>query len=198
MARTYFQTDSNADDGEQEACGTSVAGKTTGDREMNEAGPVGSGTMTVGESTGTHRHLIYIESGAGEPGETDWPGGIATVRINVTTANTNVSFISIRLCRVDSAGASLGQWGHLGHNPGELVTSGVHTFNVPVIQITGTSSSDQIYIVIGCMRETGHSEQQFTITMDQEIDTPIGNTLGFSLQRGILRGVHRGVLGGVK
>lgn len=195
MTRTYFQRDGGADDGRQSACsGLSLAGSYF-DREMNETGPVGSGTGTIGANNADTERAVHLESASGEPNEATWPAGDVVVRINVTTANSNVDFKEIYVCQVSSTGSNKATWGSLT-GLSEAATSGVHTFTVSCSEITGALTSDQIYILVGITRTSGHGTQQATITMDQEIDTPFDGVVAAG-ERGILRGTLRGAARGV-
>lgn len=114
---------------------------------------------------------MHFESASGQPGETSWPSGTVTVRINITTGNLNVSIEEVYVCQVDSTGENKATWGNLD-TLGTICSAGVKTFNVGVSALSPLVT-DQIYITVGIQRILGHGNQQFTVTMNQEFDTPL-------------------------
>lgn len=170
MTRIFYQKDTAADDGEVAACSGLTVSELTSNRAVSSTAPVGSGTTNWSTKSGSNERAGHFESAAGQPGETSWPSGTAVVRINITTGNSAVTLQTVHLCRVDSTGSNLGTWGSA--TPAVAATSGVKTVNVTVSSIGSTNASDQIYCVVGILRNTGHSTETITITNDQQWDTP--------------------------
>ena len=171
MVRIYEQVDSAAVDGSIAACTSLLVANTEFNREVQEAGTLGSGTNDMANNATDIKRGFHFESEANEPNETSWPAGTWTVRLNVTTGNANLDFESLDICRVDSGGTSQATIGTLTSTV--TLTSGVHTFNVTGSADAGAAASDRFYAVGGiAIDPAAHGTQTVTVTNDQLIDTP--------------------------
>lgn len=191
MTRFYFQINDATDDGEQQACSGVDAASGIQLRSLSRSGPAGTGGKSVATNQATSRRAVHWETLSGEPSEVIWPAGTVTVRLNITTANTNIDIDAVHVCQVDSAGTNKASWGS-ATGLADSASAGIHTHNVTVSEITGALLSDQLYIIINIVRVAGHGGQEFIFSNNQIIDTPFLNK-----ERGILRGVLRGVMRGV-
>jgi hypothetical protein len=166
------QTDSGAIDGAESACSSAGATSVTDNKKATQGGTPGTTTPTISLSGNqTNSRGIHFESAANEPGQTSWPAGNWVVRLNITTANANITWTGTYICRVNSSGQSLATVGSLTGQSLGLGSTGVQSMT-----ISGSAQSanvtDRIYIVL-VFSNSQTSLQSFNYQPNQFIDTPI-------------------------
>ena len=168
------QTGTDASHIRQQACSPN-ANVPAGNRPSKqlELGGTAGGAIDVGiPGGGILRNNMWMESEANSPGKVHWNKGDWVFRINVTTAQANVTLEEVYVCRVNSTGTNQ-----------ETVASdtglGISCASTGVKSVTLTQSSDviaaasdRIYIVPVWSKSTA-GNVNLGVTMDQEIDTPI-------------------------
>ncbi len=171
MVRVYEQVDQAATHGTQQVCANPTAAQTTYNRELQESGTLGSGTLTVATNNTGSRRCMHLESEANEPNSTSWPAGDWVFRFNVTTGNANVEWSQGQVCRVNSAGANQAT---IGSNTFVVpLTAGVKTETISGSADAGAAATDRFYMIGRVQRESSaHGTQTATITNDQVMDTP--------------------------
>jgi hypothetical protein len=100
----------------------------------------------------------------------NWLGGTWTVRLNINTANSNVTWTNVDICRVSSGcvnQASIGSTSGLGISLG---STGVKTATVTGSAQT-PSANDKVIILLG-FTNAAASAQNTVIVDDQLIDSP--------------------------
>lgn len=180
MVRIYEQVDVVAIDGSIAACTGFPLAQADFNREVQESGSLGSGTLIVGANTISIERALHYESEANEPNETSWPAGDWVVRFNVTTGNTNLDITDMVVCRVDSGGTSQATIGAASFLP-FVLSAGVKSITVAGGADAGAAATDRFYLVGGIRRILGHGSQQATITNDQLLDTPFAALAGPSI-----------------
>lgn len=101
----------------------------------------------------------------------NFAAGNWTIRLNVTTANANLTWNRVTICRMDvscvSQGTILATSAALGIS---LATTGVKsTVQSGLVQVPNTG--DKVIIILGFSNAAGTS-QSFAFTPDQNIDSP--------------------------
>ena len=165
------QTDTAALDGALSACSGLGASQNTDNKQATSGGSPGTTTpqVTLSGSDGGSRG-IHFESAANEPGQTSWPAGNWVVRLNITTGNTNLQWISTYICRVNSNGINQATVGSL---TGQSISLGSGPISMTVSGSAQTALvGDRIYIVLG-FKNTSALQQSFNYQPNQLIDTPI-------------------------
>ncbi len=173
MTVEYRQTDTAATHGSAAYCSGLSAAQTEVNKAASVGGAAGTATLTAQtNSEGTRYAVIWETDAVGDVGA--WPASTATVRLNITTGNSNVSVTEVYLCRVNSSGTSQGTWGS-STGLTTSCTSGVKSWSVTTSEMTagqGVSSTDRLVVVIGIARTGGHGGQSFDWQSDQLITTP--------------------------
>lgn len=161
------------------ASGSGVGGPLTG-------GNVPVDTLaTVGGTSGSTQQTRTVAAGTGTVGSTRcvyfvcklsvnsgvvWNSGTWTWRINITTANMNLTITDVFICRVNSSNVSQATIGS---------TSGLSTSIGSTGVISGTISGssqtpgvgDYVVLIIA-FTNSSMSTQNFGVTPNQNIDTP--------------------------
>lgn len=170
MVRVYEQVDVAAIDGSIEACeGAFSLASDEYNREVQESGTLGSGTLLVTSNTSASQRAFHYESEADEPGDTNWPTGTFTIRINVTTGNVNLSQVRWKVCRVNSSGVSQATVAQNFNS--DVLNAGVISKNMTG-SVQDAALTDRFYVVGLIARTDGHGNQSATITNDQTLTTP--------------------------
>ena len=175
MAMIFTQTDSPGSacvgNTEMVACSGLTAGFPVGYTAINctVGGTAGTGVddPTVASSATAAEVALKLDVPAG----TSWDAGDYTVRMNVTTANMNLTISSIYLCRVDSACTNQATIGSATGLSISLASTGVVS-QVVTGSAQTPSVGDFILIVLG-LTNGAMSSQQVVFTQDQNIDTPL-------------------------
>lgn len=171
MSIILTQTDTIAPCGTILACTSPTDGLATTPqaRKAESGGSAGSGELSVTINKSDIQAGVMFESPA--VGRTTWQSGTWTVRLNVTTAVSELNLIEVHVCRVNSSCGSLAT---VGSNTGLGIS--MSTTGVKTIEITGSeqsaSDTDRIYIVF-IFQAVNHTNPTFGFTPNQNIDTPI-------------------------
>jgi hypothetical protein len=165
------QTDTAAIDGAVVACSGAGAGTTTDNKQATQGGTPGVSSPTISlAGNQTNNRGIHFESAANEPGQTSWPAGNWVVRLNVTTANANITWTGTYICKVNSSGQSLATVGSLTGQSLGLGSTGVQSMTVSGSAQTA-NATDRIYIIL-IFSNSQTSFQSFNYRPNQLIDTP--------------------------
>src|SRR5262245_22125352 len=133
MAATYAQTATVAPAGSAVACsgGVLIGSGQEQDCLCSIGGTAAGSAVTVGGSA--------FDAGAGQAGvmyeiqpgsSAAWNSGNWTVRLNVTTANANITWTDTYICRLNSSNVSQATIGSLTGQSTSLGTTGVKTHTV--------------------------------------------------------------------
>jgi hypothetical protein len=173
MAVTFGQTSAGVtglSQAESVGCsgGTSYAGFSGITCEYNQP-PNGSGTTDISapSSASGVASLVFGCTGAGS---LSWDAGDWVVRFNVTSSNMNLTVTAIYVCRANSSWTNVETLGSATGLSISLATTGVKS---QTVTCSGTTpvSTDNVLIVL--LHNNGAmSVQQYTITLDQDIDSP--------------------------
>lgn len=192
------QTDNNGSFGADVMCSGATIGETTPQcKSAPKSGSAGSVEVNFGiNKAGTEAGIMFQSDGIGE---TSWDAGTYTVRVNVTTAQANLEFAEVYVCRANSSGINQATVGSLTGLT-EALSAGTHTFNV-----TGSSqtagATDVVYIVLVIFNTQPHADQTGYFTPSLVINTPITSTAAaaglLDFERATGRGASRGIMRGV-
>ena len=167
----FVQTNTNAQDGVIAACSGGAVGEATGSTQLQKGGTAGTTERTVTIAKGNTDIGFTLQSAPNWPSETSWPSGNYVVRLNVTTANSNITWEDCYVCRVNSSGVNQETIGSLTAQAISCGTTGVKTMTVSG-SATTAAATDEIYIV--CLFKNGDHMSSFSIgiTPDQNVDVP--------------------------
>lgn len=169
MAINYRQTDTNATCADGQYC----LPVSTGTVDILKLASDG-GTAGVTEATGSHfanasdqRDILFeIVPAAG----TTWAAGNWTVRLNVTTANMNLTWDTVYICRVNSSCVSQATIASATGLAISCGTTGVKSTTVSgAVQTPG--AGDKIVVLLE-FDNGSMTTQTFGITPNQLIDSP--------------------------
>jgi len=164
------ETDTAAVDGAIAACSGLSATSTTDNRTATRGGTAGTTARTITLANNTNnKRGVHFEMAALELDSYQTPSGNWVVRLNVTTASSNVLWESVYICRVNSSGVSQHTIGSATGQGVSLATTGVKSITVSGGADTA-SPGDRIYLVLGFSTTIGDS---FAYKPDQLIDTPL-------------------------
>jgi hypothetical protein len=168
VALDFQQTDSNATCTASDAYCSGLSVYNTANRQASDGGTAGSTPVSI--SIGSSSTGVAYRVGCVVAATVSWDAGTWTVRFNVSTANMNITWDAVYLCRVNSACAnqeSLGSATGLGISCG---TTGVKSTTVSGSGTT-PGAGDEVYVV--CSFANGAmSLQSFSVTPDQLISSP--------------------------
>jgi len=186
MAISYQETDTAADCGNGVYCKGGTAQVSFFDSEAILGGTAGTAhSITIGatasDSEAINFDLVPAASVA-------WVSGTWTVRLNVTTANTNITWDSVWICRVSSgcvSQATIGSSSALGIS---FSTTGIKMATVSG-STQSPAASDKVILVFGFSNASATMTQAFSITANQLIDSPFAVVL--PVPRVLLQAVNR-------
>jgi hypothetical protein len=140
---------------------------------MSDGGTAGVTEVTMTHAANTADRMgVAIQSAPNEPGLTNWASGTWTVRLNVTTANTNITLQEVYISRVNSGGVhqeTLGSTLAIG----TALSAGVKSVNVTGSAATSPAATDEIYIEMVFDFGGSHGNESVGITFDQNVDSPL-------------------------
>lgn len=185
MAVDYNQTATGAGAGNIAACSTGTNIGTQSKNSLCTEGGSAGGAVTVGGSQldiGTGRACVYME--IVPPSDTGWASGNWTVRLNVTTANSLVTWTDTYICRLNSSNVSQATIGSLTGQSISLGSTGVKTMTVSGSAQT-PNAGDKVYIVIIVSVVTTNN-QSFGITWNQAVSSPFTKTTTLTASKATL------------
>lgn len=171
MAINYTQTDGttgrcNSNAGYCSGFSTTQSAGTG--RVCSDGGTAGTGAVstTTGAATRAIGAYFTIIPDSGTTGNS----GTWTVRLNVTTANMNLTLLEVWICRVNSSCVNQETIGSTTGLTTSLGTTGVKSINVTGSAVT--LAADDKVVVGFYVDNTAMSSQAFSFTPDQNIDSP--------------------------
>jgi len=175
MAKDFQQTDTVAPLGSDSGCTLFNLANTHVPRLASDGGTAGVGTpqfrFTNPQSSDEIGVMFELD-----PGE-DMPSGDHTIRLRVTTTNTDITWTECHACYYDVNGGGL-QWQNLGQNTGLGIV--LDTAQVESTTIVGANapanayeSGDRMWYVLVFNSAGAHGNNSGNFTPDQLITTPI-------------------------
>ena len=183
MAIDYQQTDNAGTAGAIAACSGATITTANANRTAVAGGAAGSTPATLGGGnfdSGQSRALLFFEI-TPEAGAT-WGAGDWTVRVNVTTAQANVTWSETHICRLNSSDVSQATIGSLTGQTTSMATTGVKTHTVSGSSQT-PGAGDKVYIVI--VLAAGANNRSIAVTPDQLITSPFTAASGQLNQKSV-------------
>src|SRR5574341_118548 len=168
MAINFQQTDTDdSRNGNNTFCSDAVTNglvASNEDRQATDGGTAGSTPVTLGlggsvVNAGGVAWYCIVASGV------TWAAGTWTVRMNVTTANMNMTWTKCFLCRVNSANVNQETLGSVTGLAISLSTTGVKTATITGSAAT-PSAGDSVAVVI-VVDNAAMTAQTFDYTPDQ-------------------------------
>lgn len=186
MAMTWVQSDTTVSTAA--ACSGLSAGSSMA-KAATIGGTAGSSENTLTHATSTAGTLRLVHFRLTVPNGSTWGASTFTIRLNLTTANHQIDWVSAYVCRVNSSlvnQETLGSNTSVGQNMG---TAGTITTTVSTSSTT-PDADDYVYIVLGFTNAQTMSNQ-IGITPSLNIDadnfsTPSGGNI--NIMRGKLCG----------
>jgi hypothetical protein len=175
MAKSFQQTANVAPCGAIAACSGATVGNDAS-ADCVEGGTPGTEVDSFGASSATTGNAcVFFEL---DPDDGDsWDEGDYVARINVESANADITWTETHVCRVNSSCVSQETIGSLTGQSVSLGTTGPKSMTVPGAAVT-PAAGDRIYIV--CVFDMGgaHGNQTAALIPDQLIDTPLTAAAG--------------------
>jgi hypothetical protein len=171
MALTITQTDT-AGVAAQSCNGRTATGATS--RAASPGGTAGSTPVATGnQNSGTH--LTKIAFSWTPDAAVTWNSGTWTIRVNVTTGNTNLTIEDVCIRRLNSADADQGS---IGQATAQAISgsAGVKSINISGAAQT-PAAGDKVLITLTVSNASGQMNQQFSWTPDQDVDSPFSVTV---------------------
>ena len=171
MALDFQQTDTAGDCPQGAYCGSFSGSPLSGG--LTKQCPVGGTAGTVAVATGfagsvTDARGVHLTLPV--DAAVTWDAGNWTIRLNVTTANMNLTWETAYICRVDSACANQATIGSATALAISLGTTGVKSTTISGAAQTPTAGDD-VVIVLG-FANSAMTAQTFQATPDQLISSP--------------------------
>lgn len=173
-ARNFTQTDSGQSCSASDAIACSdlsVADDEALGRLADEGGTAGTTQVTWTYANGDANSVCFWVTSDEIGQDTSWPSGTWTVRLNVTTADTQ-SIINAKICRVTTTCATV-----LGVVGNDSTVTSLSTTGTKTWSISGASQSanttDKFVVVFDCQEDQAHGNSTVGVTPDQNIDTPL-------------------------
>ena len=175
MVIILTETDTSSDDvfNSTDGCGLgAVTNSVTSSKEATNGGTAGVTAISITlDAVQANIDTIEFESAAGEPNSTSWESGTWTIRIEITTANMNITGWGAKACRRNSAGVPQEGLGSVA-GVGDFATVGVKTATITGSASVGAAATDQIGIMVTPTNNTAKT-QAFAYKPSQNIDTPV-------------------------
>ena len=176
MPITLTETDAASNDpfDASDGCSAGIgANAITSSKQATSGGTAGvTAVFVTQDAENARKDSIQFESAAGEPNSTAWESGTWTVRIEITTANKNITGWGVVVCRRNSAGVPQESLGENLSAPGDFTTTGVKTATITGNAAVGEVATDQMGITIAPSNSTTML-QGFAYKPSQNIDTPV-------------------------
>lgn len=171
MSHSFQQTDDNILQPTSVCTALSNAGAVLFPIECSNGGTAGSAAESINHNTttgGASRRFEIFKCvvGAG----VSWDAGTWTTRINITTANMNITATAVYICRVDSSGNNQAT---IGSATGLSISFG--STGVKSQDVTGSGQTPSVGDVVWVVYELTNgamSAQAFSHTPTQLIDSP--------------------------
>lgn len=167
MSRIFSQTDVAANCGAIVACSGATLISQPRHKECREGGSAG-GAQTITIPSGTTRGALMYQ--LENIRQANWQAGDWVLRINVTTANADVTWEEAYICRINScvSAATVGS--------DVAISQLLNTTGVKTVTISGSAQSsegDDAYLVFVFSSAATMGNSSFGVTHDQDIDTPL-------------------------
>lgn len=174
---SWQQTDGAGGASATAGCSTATGNASTVTANVCGATATAGGTELSPQVTAANgpENSFMMQFAATEPNLINWRAGNWTLRVNVTTENTDVVFRAIYICRFNSSQANQGTVGTWFSTGTEVMTAGTHTFTISGSSQTA-GAGDMPYIVFVCDSNAAHGNDSWGITPNLLIDTPLGPT----------------------
>ena len=171
MSQTYRQTQTAAPCGTTQSCASHAVGTLPKSSLCSIAGTAGTSAITITVAAASSQSVIMFEAtpGAGAI----WTGNSWSVRVNVTTANSNLNWRRLYICRLNSSclGSST-----IASNTGlslSFSTTGVKTATTPLGFTQTASAGDKWYAICVVQNSNTMTAQSAAFTPGELIDSAI-------------------------
>lgn len=174
-----------------------IVNSSTTAKKATSGGTAGTTAVSVtidASGVGNSDLFVGFTSANNEPNNCSWESGTWTFRIEITTANMNITSWDCMICRLTSGCVNAGTVVSEGFGTGDFSTTGVKSGTASGSAQAGASSTDLIFVALGA--GAGTMTQTFGYKPSQNIDTPInqnancsvsppGNTTKFLMLMGV-------------
>ena len=106
-------------------------------------------------------------------GVISWGSGTHTVRLNITTGNSSLTWEDTYVCRVNTSCTNQETLGSLTSQAIDISSTGVQTMNITGSSTTALSTDRLVYVLAFSNSSDHGGNDGFGYTPDQLIDTPI-------------------------
>ena len=169
MALIFTQEDTNGTCALGQYCSTDAS--TPESRKQCEVGGTAGSTpvtVTLVKNAMTNNKIQFeCIVGTGK----NWGAGNWTIRLNITTANSNITWTGTFICRINSSCVSQETIGSLTGQTTSLGTTGVKTHTVSGSAVT-PGAGDKVMVILRFTNSDNMNSQAFGYTPNQNIDAP--------------------------
>lgn len=170
MSLIFRQTDNVAPLGMIQACAPAAPAGGADAREAVVGGTAGVTAVAVGVPNASTVTAYADELRISDTDSLD--AGTLTHRLNVSTAQGNLTLEEIYVCRVDSGGTSQETLGSVTGLATDISAGGVFPTNITLSAASAHNAGDRAYIVIVVANSHDHTSRTLEVLPDQNIDTP--------------------------
>lgn len=166
----FTQTDTAAPLGVIQACSPVAP---AGDADANEAvvgGTAGVTAVSCGVPNAS-QEMCYADELRIADSDT-LAAGTLTHRLNVSTAQGDLTLEDIYVCRVNSSGVSQETLGSETGLATDISAGGVFTTNITLSAASAHNAGDRVYITVAVANAHSHTSRTLEILPNQNIDTP--------------------------
>jgi hypothetical protein len=166
----FIQTDTTFTNGNSAGCSGRSSSSVTKQLTGVIIGSAGTISQTV-TLTSAQTNVWGLQTKLDIPSGTSWNAGTWTWRLNVTTANMNLTLTEVYICRINSSNVSQATIGSATGLGLGLGTTGVQSGTISGSAQT-PSSGDYVNIVF-VFTNAAMNTQSISVTHNQVIDTPL-------------------------
>lgn len=170
MSLIYTQTDTVAPLGVIQACAPVAPAGDADAVEAVDGGTAGTTALAVGIPANSTVTAFATELRIADSDSLD--SGTLTHRLNVSTAQGDLTLEEIYVCRVASGGTSQETLGSVTGLGTDISVGGVFSTNVTLSAASAHNAGDRVYIVVVVANAHLHSSRTLEVLPNQNIDTP--------------------------
>lgn len=170
MSDIYTQTDTDAPLGVIQACAPVAPAADADAKEAVVGGTAGVTAEACGVASQTKEVCYADELRIGDDDSLD--AGTLTYRLNVSTAQNDLTLEDIYVCRVNSSGVSQETLGSVTGLGTDISGGGVFPQNITLSAASAHNAGDRVYILVAVNNANQHTARSIEILPDQNIDTP--------------------------
>lgn len=170
MAEDYQQTDTAAPCGVIQACSAVAPAADADAREASVGGTAGATELACAVAAASSE-LCYADEIA-IADDTSLDAGDATLRLNITTAQNDLTWEEVYVCRLNSSCTSQETLGSVTGLANDVSAGGVFTQTVSLSAASAHNEGDKVYVTYVFANAHAKTGRTVSITPDQLVTMP--------------------------